>query len=189
MPSLRDILKPIPQDGEFHPEGDVWTHSRLVRESLEEAIAMLPMFHLGKADRNLLRIAAWCHDIGKVTATSIRGGRVISPEHDKPKYLNAGLRQLGPRWRKLWNKATFDERKAFTYLCRRHMAVSDQRGVDPEILRAFHSKDPARSRRAKLVIVLMVMDRLGTSRPSRIDDVMIVIPILSEAKPSHKNPE
>jgi len=168
-------LRRIPQDAEFHPEGNVWTHTRAVRRALSEAIAMLPKFEISDSDRNLLRLSAWCHDLGKADATVFQNGRWIAPEHDKPMHLNAVLRQLGHPWRNIWQSGSAANRKAFAYLCTRHMGIGDECGIDRRILRSLRSADLHRSRRAKLVIVLMVMDRLGTSRSSRVADAMIVV--------------
>ena len=175
---LRDILQHIPQDAEFHPEGNVWTHTFAVRRALDEAVALLPDFQIDKADRNLLRLAAWCHDLGKANATIFRNNRWTAPGHEKPKHLNAVLRQLGNPWRSFWQAGSLEDRKTFLYVCTRHMAISDSRGIDPRIMRALRSADPRRSRRAKLAIVLMVMDRLGTMRKSRMGDAMIVVRVL-----------
>jgi hypothetical protein len=173
--SLRDILQPIPQDNEFHPEGNAWTHTRLVRRSLNEALALLGNPQLSKSQRNLLRLAAWCHDLGKSSATIIRGNNAVAPKHETSKHLNIGLKKLGPAWRRFWSSASFEDRKCFVYLCTRHMAISDSRGFSSEVTRALRSALPTISRRAKLAVVLMVMDRLGTARPARVEDALIVV--------------
>jgi hypothetical protein len=183
VPTLRDILRQIPQDAEFHPEGNVWTHTRAVRRALDEALALLPDFQIDKVDRNLLRLAAWCHDLGKAHATIYRENRWIAPGHEKPKHLNVVLRQLGDPWRGMWRAGSFEQRKTFLYLCTRHMAVSDARGIDARIMRALRSSNRLRSRQAKLVIVLMVMDRLGTTRVSRVDDARIVAGAYAALRP------
>jgi hypothetical protein len=175
MSKLRDMLQQIPQDAEFHPEGNVWTHTLAVRRSLDEAIALLPDFQTDDTERNILRLAAWCHDLGKSSATIFRNGRWIAPGHETSKHLNTTLRQLGPRWRKMWLAGSVENRKGFLYACTRHMGISDPLGIDPRIIRSLRANDAQRSRRARLAIVLMVMDRLGTTRPSRVEDAKIVV--------------
>jgi hypothetical protein len=175
MSKLRDILRQIPQDAEFHPEGNVWTHTRAVRYALDPALKLLKDFQFDETDRKLLRLAAWCHDLGKAQATILHDNRWIAPGHEKPKHLNAVLRQLGRPWEQFWRSGSIENRKAFLHLCIRHMAISDSRGIDRRILRAMKSSDPHRSHRAKLTIVLMVMDRLGTTRASRRADAQIVV--------------
>lgn len=68
----------VPQDPEWHPEGDVWVHTLMV---LDEAALLR-----GGGDEELdlaLMFGALCHDFGKPAATTIDDhGRVRSPAHD-----------------------------------------------------------------------------------------------------------
>lgn len=81
--SLRDIIKPVPQSPKHHAEGDVFTHTIMVRQQLTDAIAHFQQVtadkdsvfgnldpNLSKSDINLLKIGAWMHDIGKASATT-----------------------------------------------------------------------------------------------------------------------
>jgi tRNA nucleotidyltransferase (CCA-adding enzyme) len=71
-----DALRGVPQDPEWHPEGDVWIHTRMV---VDEAA------RLRGADADLdlaLMFGALCHDLGKPLTTSVQNGRVVSPAHD-----------------------------------------------------------------------------------------------------------
>jgi hypothetical protein len=173
MSALRDILKGVPQDAEFHPEGDVWTHTQAVRGALDEAVRMTNAA-LTKEQRNMLRIAAWLHDMGKAHATVKINGRWRSPGHERGRIAAAMLRKLGWPWRGMWEKATFEEKKSFAYLVARHMAVSDDRGIERRVARAMRSGG-TRKKRAELLVVMMVMDRLGCDRDSRVEDARIVI--------------
>ena len=78
---LRPVLSAlagIPQDPLYHGEGDVLTHTRLVMEELEK----LPSFlALSGEEREILRIAAALHDLGKKVCTRPEGGRLVSPGH------------------------------------------------------------------------------------------------------------
>lgn len=96
--AYKDALKDIPQDFRYHKEGNVLTHSRLVRKSVQKAIHELndlkknhPQvsyilsnidFNLNLEEQRMANIAAWIHDIGKATATKMNG-----VEFDK-KHLN-----------------------------------------------------------------------------------------------------
>ncbi len=91
MSTLRDNLKGVPQDEEFHPEGDVWTHTRAVRRSLDEAMRMTNVM-LTEEQRNLLRVAAWLHDVGKAHATRMIDGRCRSPGHERGRHVKTMLR-------------------------------------------------------------------------------------------------
>ncbi len=70
-------LYDCPQDPEWHPEGDVWTHTLMV---IDEARAR-------NADIDRPRLAAVmlgavCHDLGKPTTTIHADGRIKSPNHE-----------------------------------------------------------------------------------------------------------
>lgn len=186
MSSLRDILKRVPQDPEFHPEGNVWVHTRAVRNSLDEALRIIRTSGIcqrlavseiepTRRECRLLRLAAWCHDLGKADATRLHDGRWISPGHERPRRLNPVLRRLGWPWKAMWDGNSFDDRKAFVYVMIRHMSICDTCGIDPRIARALASGDRARRGRAVLLIVMLIMDRLGCARSSRIEDALLAI--------------
>jgi tRNA nucleotidyltransferase (CCA-adding enzyme) len=85
-------LSETPQDPQWHPEGDVWTHTLL---AVDQA-AML----VGDLDRPralTVMLATLCHDLGKASTTRFERGRVRSPGHEE-----AGLaptESLLDRWR------------------------------------------------------------------------------------------
>ncbi len=83
-------LDGCPQDPAWHPEGDVWTHTRLVTD---EAVRVAWRDGLDEDDRTVLVLAALCHDLGKPETTRIEGDRVRSPGHAAR--LEAGGRFLG----------------------------------------------------------------------------------------------
>ncbi len=64
-----------PQDPDWHPEGDVWTHTLLV---LDAAAAL----RTGDRRTDLaLMLGALCHDLGKPPTTHRKQGRIVSPGH------------------------------------------------------------------------------------------------------------
>ena len=66
------------QNPDFHAEGDVWTHTRLVCEILVK----LDSFRVLPVDRQqVLFLAALLHDIGKIPTTRWEDGRWTSPNH------------------------------------------------------------------------------------------------------------
>jgi tRNA nucleotidyltransferase (CCA-adding enzyme) len=67
----------VPQDPEWHPEGDVWVHTRMV---VDEAAKL----RAGDAQEDLVLLyGALCHDLGKATTTfTDEGGRIRSPNHE-----------------------------------------------------------------------------------------------------------
>lgn len=66
------------QDPEFHAEGDVWTHTRLVCQAL---VNMEAFRALSEDRRQILFLAALLHDIGKIPATRRENDRWTSPNH------------------------------------------------------------------------------------------------------------
>jgi poly(A) polymerase len=62
-------MRGVPQPPEFHPEGDVWTHTMLLLEKLEpNATSSLPSREASRTTRSVSPTLAWgalLHDIGK----------------------------------------------------------------------------------------------------------------------------
>ena len=70
-----DALRGIPQDPEWHPEGDVWVHTLMV---LDAAASLR-----SDGDEDLaLMLGALCHDLGKPATTQRVDGRIRSYRHD-----------------------------------------------------------------------------------------------------------
>ena len=67
-----------PQEPEWHPEGDVWTHTGLVLDEAARLAADLP-----RARRATLMLAAVAHDFGKPATTRLEDGRVRSRGHEE----------------------------------------------------------------------------------------------------------
>ncbi|MBM3457305.1 MAG: poly(A) polymerase [Armatimonadetes bacterium] len=66
------------QDPEYHPEGDVWTHTRMVVEAL---IALPEWQTLEPEWQEILFAAAVLHDIAKPVCTVHEGGHIRHPNH------------------------------------------------------------------------------------------------------------
>ena len=77
FPELK-ILIDIPQEPEWHPEGDVWIHTLLTADRARELIDDLPY-----AKRVTVILAALCHDFGKPATTAFVDGRIRSREHEE----------------------------------------------------------------------------------------------------------
>ena len=69
-------LRAVEQSPQHHPEGNVWQHTLLVVDCAAERK------QLSKNPR-ILMWAALLHDLGKVPATRVRGGRITAYDHDK----------------------------------------------------------------------------------------------------------
>ena len=70
-----EALVGVPQDPEWHPEGDCWVHNQMV---IDEAARLRD----GGADDEALMFGALLHDVGKPATTASDDGRVRSPNHD-----------------------------------------------------------------------------------------------------------
>ncbi len=72
-------LADTPQDPEWHPEGDVWTHTLMAIDAAAE------LRDGGESDLALM-FGVLCHDLGKPLTTVVdppsEGGRIRSPGHD-----------------------------------------------------------------------------------------------------------
>lgn len=77
FPELKALIG-VPQEPEWHPEGDVWTHNNMV---IDEA-ARLRKEEYGEFDNLALMLGALCHDFGKPLTTSFTDGRWRSPAHE-----------------------------------------------------------------------------------------------------------
>ena len=73
-----EALVGVPQDPEWHPEGDVWVHTLLVCDA---AAAVATRDGLGEEHRRELLLAALCHDLGKPATTRFETGRWRAPGH------------------------------------------------------------------------------------------------------------
>jgi len=76
-----DQLRDVPQDAEWHPEGDVWVHTKLVADAAAEIVRRE---NLEEQEAYVIMLAALCHDLGKpeTTATS-NDERIISHGHSE----------------------------------------------------------------------------------------------------------
>ena len=89
MPEL-DALRGVEQDPQWHPEGDVWTHTLMV---VDEAAKL----RTGTADDLVLMLGALCHDLGKPATTEHVDGRVRARAHEEAGV--APTETLLERWR------------------------------------------------------------------------------------------
>jgi tRNA nucleotidyltransferase (CCA-adding enzyme) len=71
-------LATCPQDPEWHPEGDVWTHTLMVVDQARQRIG-----DLERGPAVAIMVAALCHDIAKPQTTAMIDGRWRSPGHEE----------------------------------------------------------------------------------------------------------
>ena len=79
-PELRALIG-VPQDHMWHPEGDVWIHTKMVVDAAAERAAEKNL----SGDQALVVIlASLCHDFGKpFTTETNKEGRIISHKHSE----------------------------------------------------------------------------------------------------------
>ena len=71
-------MRECAQDAEYHAEGDVWTHTRMVTEALVRNPAWRERLSVGQ---QVLFLAALLHDVAKPQTTREEGGRIRAPRH------------------------------------------------------------------------------------------------------------
>ena len=78
FPELAALVD-CPQEPEWHPEGDVWTHTLLViDEARDPGIDGLPY-----PQQVTVMLGAVCHDFGKPATTAFIDGRIRSLDHEE----------------------------------------------------------------------------------------------------------
>jgi tRNA nucleotidyltransferase (CCA-adding enzyme) len=70
-------LYSCPQHPEWHPEGDVWTHTLMVIDQARRRNG-----DLNRAPLAIVMLGAVCHDLGKPATTVHLDGRIRSPGHE-----------------------------------------------------------------------------------------------------------
>jgi tRNA nucleotidyltransferase (CCA-adding enzyme) len=76
LPEMEPLYD-CPQDAEWHPEGDVWTHTLMVIDTARELNGDLDRPRLAT-----IMLGAICHDLGKPSTTATIDGRIKSPNHE-----------------------------------------------------------------------------------------------------------
>jgi hypothetical protein len=200
MSSLRDIIDPVPQSPKHHAEGSVGNHTRMVRKQLYDAIHHFqdlvesdPKFSnfstfFNASDMNLLRLAAWMHDIGKASATTVndqpwRPGMAVGSNdtikaisHENPWHFEPMMRQLGPTWKKMYDNSSQEDKDDLWFMIQNHMKLKDfgfTKRILPELLDTegkFKNQ-----RKIKLLLILIMMDQTGRMKMGGIQDQLPTI--------------
>ena len=77
LPEMRPLVG-CEQEPEWHPEGDVWTHTLMVVDKARELNRDLDRPRL-----ITVMLGAVCHDLGKPSTTAVIDGRIRSMEHEE----------------------------------------------------------------------------------------------------------
>jgi tRNA nucleotidyltransferase (CCA-adding enzyme) len=68
----------VPQEPEWHPEGDVWVHTLMVIDEARQRIT-----NLDRGPALAMMLGAITHDFGKPLTTAVIDGRIRSPGHEE----------------------------------------------------------------------------------------------------------
>ncbi len=88
LPELKSLVG-CAQEPEWHPEGDVWTHTLMV---IDQARALNT--DLDRPRLIAVMLGAVCHDLGKPATTAVVDGRIRSIDHEQAG-VGPALRLLG----------------------------------------------------------------------------------------------
>jgi tRNA nucleotidyltransferase (CCA-adding enzyme) len=156
-------LASTPQDPEWHPEGDVWTHTLQV---IDEARALLDGLDDDRPRQLAVMLGALCHDLGKPATTRFEDGRLRSRGHEE-----AGLpptSSLLDRWN-VFTRDGYDVRAQVLALVAQHLKPG-QLYDDRERLSDGAIRRLARKCEADLLYRVARADCLGR-RPGRFEPV------------------
>jgi tRNA nucleotidyltransferase/poly(A) polymerase len=173
--SLRQVLS-VPQNPKHHPEGDVFRHTTMVRSSLDTALQLLKQkqaedpagpfsnldFNLTPQEYNIARLGGWLHDIGKSVTTD--PVNLTAHGHEDQPNFEKGMEQLGPQWRQMYDKADPQDKADLWFIIQHHMNLNDTDGFASKKLKLAMMDQQGKylpDRRVKLLLILLVMDRLG----------------------------
>lgn len=183
----KSVMSGVPQDPKHHPEGDVLTHVRLVRKAIPKAIQDLQQiqtdrnnplsdvfsevsFRISPEEEQIVAAAAWLHDIGKPTATTIGGepwqtpgvqGKIQALGHQEPNHY-------GPQIQRLQQEAPAETLQLYTrhqelinWLIEHHMDLSAGQFSRAFLDENFQNGRIINSQRMRLLLILMWADRMG----------------------------
>ncbi|MEI7741330.1 MAG: HD domain-containing protein [bacterium] len=80
FPEMQALIG-LEQEKEWHPEGDVWTHTMMVLDAAAKIIKKNPNI-FSENEKLSVMIGSICHDFGKATTTKFENGRIRSSGHE-----------------------------------------------------------------------------------------------------------
>jgi hypothetical protein len=119
-----DYLKKIDQRLDYHPEGNVYNHTKTVTNRLAKT-----------KDINLI-LSGFLHDTGKDRTTKIEDGIIMQPGHE---YYSSQLLEIGSPWR-LWVKLLGGNPYVIYFIIENHMKIKQIKG-NGKIYKWFHNLD------------------------------------------------
>lgn len=205
-----DILRDVPQNPEHHPEGAVLNHVRLVRKSISSAIQELKNlksdlvlgevlanldFNMTSEEIKILNTAAWLHDIGKLTSTTIDGvhfgsapnkdGKIQAIGHETPAHYRPQIERLSQLAPKELVDFYETHREIIDFLIERHMDFAHGGFGKGVIAGYFDNGRIKNNRKIKLLLVLMWADKMGRGKVADLADN--ILKLRSAAEKSRQN--
>ncbi len=176
--SLKQILKPVPQNPKHHAEGDVFTHTRMVRSRLPLAINFIKkeqlnpesVFHnldlnLSKQELKILRLAAWFHDIGKASANKIDPdtGKISSHGHENSQHYMPMLNKLSGSLKTIYESLSLVEKDILHFIIDNHMSLQVGSGFPKKLYEIIFDENGKikNEEKPKLLVIFILMDRTG----------------------------
>jgi hypothetical protein len=184
-----DSLKDVPESPEHHPEGTTLKHVKLVRRAVSAAADQLQRlksspifdeilaevdFDLSEDDLRVLNMAAWLHDIGKASATTIGGtpfrdaaspaGKIQAIGHETPAHYGPQIDRLLSVAPTSTAEFYTSNRELLNFLIERHMDFAHG-GFPSRLIPSFFDNGRLKNERPiRLLLVLMWADKIGRAK-------------------------
>lgn len=182
--AFKDKLHGVPQDPTHHPEGDVLAHTRLVRKAIPKAVEELknaqsgPLasilsdidFTLSPEEFEIVSLAAWIHDIGKNTATTIGGnpwrlggsGKIQAIGHQDKSHFIPQLKDLEDIAPEETKQLYLKNENLINWLVEHHMDFASGQGFSKSfVAQNFDGAKVKNTLPMKLLLILMWSDKMG----------------------------
>ena len=174
-----NLLKNIEQDPHHHPEGNVLIHTQLVRKSIPKAIQELNKlkfidpfskilqnlnFSVNEEEVAILNMAAWLHDIGKVSATTKNPatGKIQAIGHQDPEHYLPQLEKIKDYASKETINFYQKHSGIINFLIERHMDFVNKDGFPSSFIKKYFENGIIKdSQEIKLLLILMWADKMG----------------------------
>tara|TARA_Y100000034_G_scaffold6762_1_gene7442 strand:- start:6313 stop:7122 length:810 start_codon:yes stop_codon:yes gene_type:complete len=171
---FRSLLQNVPQEPEHHPEGDVLTHTKMVRGSIQQAVDAMKIikpqmpilanldFDVTEEELEILAMAAWLHDIGKHAATMTQpSGKITAYGHQDAKHFMPQINKFAdiaiPQTRRLYE----DNKELIDFLIAHHMDFMKGGFSKDFRVKWMDGKALKNDPKIKLLLILMMADKMG----------------------------
>lgn len=170
-----EAMRSTPQPEQWHGEGDVLTHMRMVISSLDEIPEVMA---LSQDDREVLYAAAWLHDIGKIRQTREIAGSIEAPSHSSVGSRMA-RKELWRNYGLCGDRKSMQLREAISLLVRYHSVpphAIDSESVQLTLHRIAANSSLAPYFSVKLLCLLSRADMMGRicdDREAMLDQIAL----------------